>query len=541
MNTSIVRYILGVVLKIEGALLLLPCLVALIYRESVGWWYLLCAALCAGIGFLMTLRKSANQVFYLKEGCAATALSWIVLSFFGCLPFYFSGEIPSFVDALFETVSGFTTTGSTILSDVEVLSHCALFWRSFTHWIGGMGILVFLLAIVPLGGGGSSFNLMRAESPGPSVGKLVPKIKETARLLYFVYFGLTLAEFLLLLIGGMPLFDAINTAIATAGTGGFAIKNASIGAYSIYSQWVVAIFMVLFGVNFNAYYLILLKQFRKAIHMEEVRAYLIVYVTAVIIIFISLFAKFGNAFQSLTDSVFQVATLMSSTGFATADFELWPGVAKMVLLCLMFMGACAGSTGGGIKVSRILILAKTIKKEVGSYIHPKSVKKIKIEGKPVEHDVVRSVNVFFATYMLILAFSSFLLSIDASTDMLTCVTASVSALSNMGPGFSLVGPSCNYGFFNAFSKLVIMFDMLAGRLELFPMLILFHPKLWKGALPFLKPKKAAVKPGNSSAAKKPAEKKTAEKKPAPKKTAAEGVAKATTSTDKNTTAESITK
>ncbi|MCC8168056.1 MAG: TrkH family potassium uptake protein [Clostridiales bacterium] len=330
---------------------------------------------------------------------------------------------------------------------------------------------------------------MRAESPGPSVGKLVPKIKQTARLLYGVYFGLTLAEFLFLIIGGMPLFDSINVAIATAGTGGFAIKNASIGAYSIYSQWVVAIFMVLFGVNFNAYYYILLKQFRKALHMEEVRAYLITYFTAVLIIFISLFVKFGNAFQSLTDSVFQVATLMSSTGFATADFELWPNAAKMVLLCIMFMGACAGSTGGGMKVSRLLILAKTIKKEVGSYIHPKSVKKIKIEGKPVEHDVIRSVNVFFATYMLIMAFSAFLLSFNPGTDMLTCITASVSALSNMGPGFSLVGPSCNYGFFSVFSKFVIMFDMLAGRLELFPMLILFHPKLWKGLLPSKKPRK----------------------------------------------------
>ncbi len=482
MNKSIVRYILGTVLKIEGMLLMLPCLVALIYQEIDGLWYLFFGVVCALLGLLITIKKPNNTVFYLKEGCAATALSWMELSFFGCLPLYFSGAIPDFIDALFETVSGFTTTGASILSDVEALSHCALFWRSFTHWIGGMGILVFLLAVVPLSGG-SNFNLMRAESPGPSVGKLVPNIKQTARWLYSIYFGLTAIEFIFLLIGGMPVFDAVNTAISTAGTGGFGIKNDSLTGYSAYIQWVVAIFMVLFGVNFNAYFYLLVRQFRKAFHMEEVRFYLLIYVLSVAIIFIDLFRTVGHAFESLTQSVFQVATLISSTGFATANFDAWPATSRMVLLGVMFMGACAGSTGGGVKVSRIMLLLKSIKKETGSYIHPKSVKKINFEGKPVEHDVIRSVNVYFMTFTGLLVASSFLLTLDPGTDLTTCITASVSMLNNMGPGFSLVGPTCNYGFFSVLSKCVLMFDMLAGRLELFPVLILFHPGLWKNSLP----------------------------------------------------------
>ncbi len=495
MNKSIVRYILGTVLKIEGILMLLPCIVALIYLEPVGLWYLLVAAVSVGLGFLITLRKPSNNVFYLKEGCAATSLSWILLSIFGCLPFFLSREIPHFFDALFETVSGFTTTGASILSDVESLSHTALFWRSFTHWIGGMGILVFLLAIVPLSGG-SNFNLMRAESPGPSVGKLVPNLKQTARILYMIYFGLTAAEFICLLIGGMPVFDAVNTAFSTAGTGGFSVRNDSIGAYSVPIQWIVAVFMIMFGVNFNAYYLIIMRQFKKAFHMEEVRFYLFVYVVAVIIIFVNLYLTCGMAFQSLTQSVFQVATLISSTGFSTANFDLWPATSKLVLVGLMFMGSCAGSTGGGIKASRILILAKTVKKEIGSYIHPKSVKKIKMEGKLIEHDVIRSINVFFMTFLVLFAISSLLLTFDPGTDVTTSVTASVSMLGNMGPGLALVGPACNYGFLTLFSKLVLMFDMLAGRLELFPMLILLHPKLWTGAVPTKKKpaqKKAADK------------------------------------------------
>ncbi|MDE7063407.1 MAG: TrkH family potassium uptake protein, partial [Lachnospiraceae bacterium] len=359
MNSSIVRFILGQVLKMEALLLLLPCLAAVFYLEPEGFCYLGTAALCLLSGTLMTLKKPANTVFYLKEGCVATALSWIIMSLFGCLPFVFTGEIPSFINALFETVSGFTTTGASILSDVEALSHCSLLWRSFTIWIGGMGVLVFLLAVIPLSGG-SNINLIRAESPGPSVGKLVPKIRYTARILYLIYFGLTIVEILLLLAGGMSFFDALNTGISTAGTGGFGIKNDSMASYSPYLQWVITIFMILFGVNFNAYYLILYRKFKKAFGMEELKYYFLVIAAAVGIIFCNLVQTTANVFQSLTDASFQVASIITTTGFSTVDFNAWSENCRVVLVLLMFIGACAGSTGGGIKVSRFVILAKTM-------------------------------------------------------------------------------------------------------------------------------------------------------------------------------------
>lgn len=480
MNGSIVRYILGTVLKTEAVLLLLPCLIAVIYHEPEGFCYLLTAFLCGLLGILMTLRKAKNDVFYLKEGCVATSLSWIVLSLSGCLPFIMTGEIPAFTDALFETVSGFTTTGASILSDVEALSHCSIFWRSFTHWIGGMGVLVFILAIIPMTGG-SNINLMRAESPGPSVGKLVPRIKSTARILYLIYLGMTVLEILFLICGRMPVFEAVNIGVATAGTGGFGIKNDSMASYSPYIQWVVTIFMLLFGINFNAYYYIIYRKFKKAFTMEEVRCYLIIALSAVAIIFFSLLRTSAGAFQALTDSAFQVSSLITSTGFSTVDFDTWSSVAKATLLLLMFCGACAGSTGGGIKVSRIIIMIKTVIKELQSYIHPKSIKKINFEYKPVEHDVVRSINVYFITFVLILVTSVFLISIEGR-DFTTNFTAVLTTLNNMGPGLSQVGPACNFGILTGFSKWVLMFDMLAGRLELFPLLILFHPGLWKGVL-----------------------------------------------------------
>lgn len=472
-----IRYILGQVLKLEAMLLLLPCLVALIYQEQQGYFYLF----TAGIGFLfglsMTIKKPDNMVFYLKEGCVATALSWLVLSLLGCLPFWLSGEIPSFTDALFETVSGFTTTGASILSDVEALSHCALFWRSFTHWIGGMGVLVFLLAVIPMSGG-SNINLMRAESPGPSVGKLVPKIRYTARILYLIYFGLTILEFLLLILGKMPVFDAVCTAFGTAGTGGFGIRNDSLTSYSPYLQWVVTIFMILFGINFNAYYLIIYRQFKRFFKMEEVRAFLIIVTASIFVIFVSRFHATGNAFSSLTESAFQVASIISSTGFSTADFDTWSSLCKTILVFLMFIGACAGSTGGGIKVSRFILVGKTIIKEFDSYIHPKSVKKLQMDGKPIDHEVTRSVNVYFVTFMGVFALSLLLLSFEGY-DLVTNFTATIATLNNIGPGLSLVGPTQNFGFFHPFSKYVLMFNMLAGRLELFPLLILFHPTLWR--------------------------------------------------------------
>ena len=477
MNSSIIRFILGYILKTEAALLLLPCLVALIYAELEGLWYLPVAASCFLLGALMTRRKPKDSVFYLKEGCIATSLSWIFLSFFGCLPFCLTGEIPSFTDALFETVSGFTTTGASILSDVEALSHCSLFWRSFTHWIGGMGVLVFLLAIVPLSGG-SNINLMRAESPGPSVGKLVPKVRYTARILYLIYLGMTVIEIILLLLGKMPLFDAVCISFGTAGTGGFGIKNDSIASCSPYLQWVVTIFMILFGINFNAYYLIIFDKIKKALKMEEIRYYRLIIITSVGIIFLSILDTCSSAFEALTHSAFQVASIITTTGFSTTDFNQWTSTCKVILVLLMFVGACAGSTGGGIKVSRFVILFKTVKKEFTSYIHPKSIKKIQMDGKPVDHETIRTVNVYIITFMVLFVLSVFLISFD-NTDIITGFTAVAATINNIGPGLELVGPVENFGFFSPFAKYVLIFDMLAGRLELFPLLLLFHPSIWR--------------------------------------------------------------
>lgn len=481
MNHSIIRFILGYVLKIEALLMLLPCLIAVIYQEKEGFSFVLVAFLCFLLGTAMSWKKPESNIFYLKEGCIATSLSWIFLSFFGALPFWIVKEIPRFEDALFETVSGFTTTGASILSDVEALSHCSLMWRSFTHWIGGMGVLVFLLAIIPLSGG-SNINLMRAESPGPSVGKLVPKVKYTAQILYTIYLVMTVAELILLLLGRMPLFDALATAFGTAGTGGFGIKNDSIGGYSPYIQWVVTIFMLLFAVNFNAFFFLLYKDFKRAVTMEEVRYYFLLVLIAIAIIFFNILPMSASIFDALTHSSFQVASLISSTGFSTTDFNLWPQTSQTVLVMLMFIGACAGSTGGGIKVSRLVIGAKTVIKELNTYIHPKGVKKIKVDGKPVEHEVVRSINTYFITFFILFFLSIFIISFEGK-DLVTNFTAIITTMNNMGPGLSMVGPTENFGHFNVLSKLVLMFDMLAGRLELFPLLILFHPSLWKEMLP----------------------------------------------------------
>lgn len=477
MNSSIILFILGNVLKIEGLLLFLPAIVSCIYLEHEGLYYVSVAAVCLFLGLLMTKKTPKSQVFYLKEGCITTSLSWIFLSFFGCLPFYLSGEIPSFTDALFETISGFTTTGASILNDVEALSHCALFWRSFTHWIGGMGVLVFLLAVIPLSGG-SHINLMRAESPGPSVGKLVPKIRYTARILYIIYFAMTVLECILLLLGKMPLFDALTTSFGTAGTGGFGVKNDSFMSYSPYLQWVVTVFMILFGVNFNAYYLILFGKLKKALFMEEVRSYFVIILAATGIIFFSILSRCAGIFDALTHAAFQVGSIITTTGFSSIDFDLWPKASHTILVLLMFIGACAGSTGGGIKVSRFLILVKTIIKELNSYIHPKSIKKIRMDGKPIEHETVRSTNVYFITFVIFFSASVFAISFDGK-DLTTNFTAVAATINNIGPGLSMVGPTKNFSHFSDFSKYVLMFDMLAGRLELFPLLILFHPAAWK--------------------------------------------------------------
>ena len=476
MNGAMIVYILGQVLRIEGLVMLPSFLVGLIYGERQGWAYLLMGFVCLVAGTLISHRKPRDTRIYLKEGCVSTALCWIVLSAFGAVPFVLTGEIPAYLDALFETVSGFTTTGSSILTDVEAMSHASLFWRSFTHWIGGMGVLVFLLAVLPMAGG-SQFQLMKAESPGPSVGKLVPKVGATARILYILYFVMTVMTIVLLLLGGMEPFDAFTIGFGTAGTGGFGVKADSCASYSPYCIWVITIFMLLFGVNFNFYYFMVLRRFRDALRIEEVRWYVVIVAAATGICFVSLLDSFAP-FEALTHAAFQVATIITTTGYATTDFNLWCTATKTVLVLLMFCGACAGSTGGGIKVSRIIVFIKSAVKEVGSYIHPRSVKRVKVEGRPVEHEAIRTINVYLTTYVLIFAASVFLISLEGK-DLITTFTAVAATINNIGPGLELVGPTASFAHMTDLSKIVLIFDMLAGRLELFPMLILLHPTIWK--------------------------------------------------------------
>ena len=477
MNYSAVFRMLGYVLQFEAGFLLLPCIVALIYREKSGFAYLIMAAACFVIGFGLSRIKGKSKNFFAKEGFVSVALSWIVMSLAGCMPFIISGEIPKFIDALFETVSGFTTTGASILTNVEALSKCSLFWRSFTHFVGGMGVLVFLLAILPLAGG-QNMHLMRAESPGPQVGKLVPKIRSTALILYAIYAGMTVLQLVLMLCGKMPFFDAIAIAFGTAGTGGFAVTNAGLGGYSYYIQTVVAVFMILFGVNFNVYYLFLIRKTKQALKSEEVRWYFGLVIVSVILITWNTRGMYESTYDSAHHAFFQVATLISSTGFATTNFDLWPTASKTILILLMFCGACAGSTGGGLKVSRVVILLKSVMQEIKTLLHPRTVKQTRIEGKALEPAVRSSVQVFFFAYLLVFAGSLLLIAFDGY-DFETSFTAVLATMSNMGPGMGAVGPMCNYSEFSVMAKYVMIFDMLAGRLELFPMLLLFVPETWK--------------------------------------------------------------
>lgn len=477
MNYAAVVYFLGWIMNFEAAFMTMPCLIALLKHEREGFSFLGVLLASALVGMLIVRKKPKNMTLYLKEGFVTVALSWIIMSVVGCLPFVLNGDIPNFVDALFETISGFTTTGASILSDIESLSRCSLFWRSFTHWIGGMGVLVFILAILPMAGG-SNMNLMKAESPGPSVGKLVPKLRQTAMYLYGIYFALTVLEFVLLLFGKLGCFEAFTTAMATAGTGGFAIRNDSLMSVSPYVQWVVTIFMILFGVNFGVFFLILTKKFGAAIKHEEARIYFLIIFTSILLIFINVRDMWDSAAEAIRHVSFQVASVITTTGFCTTDFDLWPHTSQTILILLMFVGACAGSTGGGIKVSRIIILCKTVHKEIVSYVHPRSVKKVKVEGKVVEHEVIRATNVYFITFTLLFAASVFLLSFDGKS-LVTNFTSVIATINNIGPGLEAVGPTQNFGHFSAFSKVVLMIDMLAGRLELFPLLLLLSPTVWK--------------------------------------------------------------
>ena len=478
MNTSMVRYLLCRILQLQTAFLALPALVGLIYREEAGWSYAAVALGCLALGTLGAAKKPTDTSFYAKEGYMVVALSWILLSITGAIPMTLCGDIPDYVDSLFETVSGFTTTGASIVPNVEVLTHSTLFWRSFTHWVGGMGVLVFMLAILPAVGGQGMY-LMQAESPGPSVGKLVPKLRNTAKLLYSMYIGLTIAELVILLIQGMPAFDAVTATLGTAGTGGFAIKADSMGSYSGGIQATITVFMILFGVNFNVYFLFWSKKFAEGLKCEELRAYLGVIGVAILLITLNICDGFSSVFEAFHHAAFQVASIITTTGYATVDFNTWPEFSRVILVLIMFIGACAGSTGGGIKVSRVVIMLKTIRKELDCIIHPRTVKKIRFEKQPVEHEVMRSINVFFISYMFIFAGSLLIISLD-NFDFTSNFTAIAATLNNIGPGLNVVGPAGNFSGYSDLSKIVLSLDMLLGRLEIFPMLILMAPSNWKG-------------------------------------------------------------
>ena len=477
MNFSMIRYVIGLVMLFESAFLSLPCLIALIYHEKKGFSFWIMLFVCLIIGILFVMKKPKKTVYYAKEGFLTVAISWIVMSFFGALPFVINGDIPSVVDAMFETVSGFTTTGSSILTDVEALARCSLFWRSFTHWVGGMGVFVFVLAVMPLVGG-QNIHLMRAESPGPSVGKLVPKIRKTSMILYKIYIFMTIVMVVLLLLGKLPLFDSLLLAFGTAGTGGFSILNSGCESYSPYIQYLIAIFMILFGVNFNVYYFILIKKFKDAIHYEELKYYLLFIGASVAMITYNIHSLFPTIEQAFRHALFQLGTVITTTGYASTDFNKWPEFSKFILVMLMFSGACAGSTGGGMKVSRLVIMLKTVKKELLSYLHPRTVRKVKFNGRIVEHEVIRGINVYMIAYAFVLMFSVLIISID-NFDFTSNFTAVVATLNNIGPGLNIVGPTGNFSMYSNLSKIVMIFDMLAGRLELFPMLLLINPYTWK--------------------------------------------------------------
>ncbi len=478
MNYRMIIYMMGKMLGVEGVLLLIPCLVSAVYREETWLVFFATAVSLLLLSLLLSFRRPKNNTIYAKEGFVIVALAWILWSLFGALPFYISRSIPSYVDAYFETVSGFTTTGSTILSDIEALPKGMNFWRCLTHWVGGMGVLVFVMAIVPLGEKRSMF-LMRAEVPGPTCEKLVPKAQSTAKLLYGMYLFLSVLEVLFLLAGGMNLYDAVVHTFSTAGTGGFSNRNTSVGFYdSAYIDSVITVFMLLFGINFNLYFFILLKQFREVFKSEELRVYLGVVAGAIALITINITHLYETPLKAFRYASFQVASVITTTGFATADFDIWPEFSKCIFLLLMIVGACAGSTGGGMKVSRIILLFKTISKEIRQTLHPKSVNVVKLDGKRVPDESIHSVYVYIICYILILAGSVLLISVD-NFDFATSFSSVLTTLNNVGPGINLVGPTQNFYKFSAFSKIVFSFDMLIGRLEILPILMLFAPKTWR--------------------------------------------------------------
>lgn len=480
-----IGFVIGRILLTEAALLLLPMATALGYGEPAGPFFIP-ALLLLAVGLLFGVRRPKRTALYARDGFAVVALAWVLLSVFGAMPFVISGDIPGFVDAFFETVSGFTTTGATILTEVEHLSRSGLFWRSFTHWIGGMGVLVFVMAILPMTDG-HGMHLMRAEVPGPSVGKLVSRMSDSAKILYGIYLVMTLIEIILLLVGGMPLFDACIHAFGTAGTGGFSSRNLSVGAYqSAYFDIVIGIFMLLFGINFNLYYFLLIRRFRDVFRSEELRAYLLIVAVAVGAITLDIAHVYGNLATSLRHAFFQVSSIITTTGYGTVDFNAWPTFSKAILVVLMFVGACAGSTGGGIKVSRILILVKSSAADMRKMLHPNAVTTVRLEGKPVPEKSLRGAHVYISVYLLVFVVSFLLLSLE-QFDLVTIFTALASCINNIGPGLEMVGPMGNFAAFSPASKLLLSFDMLVGRLEIFPMLLLFAPSIWKRRLVLRRP------------------------------------------------------
>ena len=481
MNVKNISRTVGLILLITGIFQLFPLLIAVIDHEPrniLAYIESLCLILLVGSALLL-FSRGGNRMFSAQEGFAATGLSWIFMSAFGALPFFLSGQIPSYVDAFFEMVSGFTTTGASILTDVEALSRCNLFWRSFSHWLGGMGVLVFLLAVVPGArkNGGTGIYLMRAESPGPSVDKLTPHLRQTAMILYGIYILLTALCIGCLLLGGMPVFDSFCIAFGTAGTGGFAIKNSSMGGYSYFLQTVVTVFMFLFGVNFSLYYMLLLRKFKAVFKNEELRLYFGIAAGSIVLIAINISRMYDTVYESVHHAAFQVVSIMTTTGYGTVDFEQWPAFSKAILLSLMFIGASAGSTGGGLKVSRVLLLMKSIRRTIRKALHPRRVQPVYMDGRAVSEEVCDNVNAYLAIYCVILVLSFAIISVDGFS-IGTNFSAVASCFNNIGPGFELVGATQNFSIYSDLSKIILSLDMLLGRLEIFPLLLLLSPDTW---------------------------------------------------------------
>ena len=477
MNFAMIIYVLGWLLIFDGIFMTVPLMTAFVCREDAAAAFLLTMAVCLLPGMLIVSKKPRDKTLYARDGYVIVALSWIVMSLFGALPFVISGVLPSYADALFETVSGFTTTGATVIKDVEALPRSIIMWRSFTHWVGGMGVLVFLMAFIPLSGG-QNMHIMKAESTGPSVNKLMPGVKTTALVLYTLYFLLTLVEFVMLLFGGMSVFEAVNTAFSTAGTGGFGFRNDSFASFSPYCQYVVAAFMLMFSISFSSYHFIIKRRFKAAFTLE-VKVFLAVVIGVTVMITLNVMDMFPTLEECFRNVLFTVSSVISTTGFVTADFDLWPSFSKVLLVTIMFIGACAGSTGGGMKVSRIIIMVKGIGKELRQMVHPRQIRRITMDGTQVSHEVVRAVNVYMVSFVLVFVISLLLIVLLDETGLVTGFTAVAATINNIGPGLEAVGPTCNFAFFSMPSKLVLIFDMIAGRLELFPMLVLIHPATWK--------------------------------------------------------------